>query len=397
MTRIVLVFIFLLSIVIGLAQANTNFRAFTKEMNPTRKANIALELHKYYNRFNVDSLNVLGIDLKRSNALINDLFVKAVYERILGSFDVKKGFLSEGLRLLQSSRSILLNLGDHELICEAFNETGMCHLLMNDFQQAKEDFNTSIKFGLTSETKTFSYLAMINLAQCYRLNGSLSRAKSYAKSYIQSALRDKKFESVANGYSLLGQIALDEEKTNSAISFFNKQNEFAKKCNAPLISLRAKNNMAIAYFYAGKTEEALNVFNKVLEARKKQGITAYLCDAYLNMGGIYIETRNIEKGIQYLDSSITLSKRHGLITNHIEALEMKSGFDTSMLLVKEIERLKIKQKKIINKERNNRVHNLGVGTIDPSTNKWRWFSYLSLIITLIVLCLFYKKSLSDKG
>ena len=167
MNRITLVIVLLHLSSFCYGQSVYNFSQFSNESEPKNKATIALELLKYYNRHHLDSLNILGIALKNCNLSLNDPYIKATTERIFGMYDVRKGFMEEGLKLLKSSRSIFINLGDDELICEAFNETGICYLLMNDFERAKKNFVTSIEFGKSCEANSFSYLASINLAQCY--------------------------------------------------------------------------------------------------------------------------------------------------------------------------------------------------------------------------------------
>ena len=95
MNRITLVLILLHLSHLFHSQSAFNFAQFAEENNPKNKATIALELLKYYNRYHLDSLNILGIDLKKSNHLINDNYVKATYQRVFGMFDVRKGFMRE--------------------------------------------------------------------------------------------------------------------------------------------------------------------------------------------------------------------------------------------------------------------------------------------------------------
>ena len=397
MTRIVLL-IFLINIsFIGRSEIKISFTAYQNEPDLIRKANMALELWTYYSRFNTDSLNILGVSLKKSNKGVKDSFVKGVYQRILGSFDMKKGFLKEGLFLLKSSRSIFINLGDNRLISEAFNQTGICYLLLSDFQHAQENFNASMEFGRRSESVTHSYLAMINLAQCYQLDGDLESAKLYTNKYIKSAIEGEKYESAANGYSFLGQISMDETKFEKAIFLFQQQMECAKKGSAPLILTRAKNNLAITFFLQGKPKASLRLFQEVLEERKKQSVLPYLCDAYLNLGNIHLEMENKNKGNQYLDSAIYLTKKHALITYNIEALETKYEFDSSAALQNEIVALKKKQKRIVVKQRNERTLNAVPIVNKMSPEILPWYMYLIFLMTLIVLYVFSRKSLSDEG
>ena len=395
MNRITLVLILLHLSHLCHGQSAFNFAQFTEENNPKNKATIALELLKYYNRYHLDSLNILGIDLKKSNHLINDNYVKATYQRVFGMFDVRKGFMKEGLKLLKSSRSIFLNLGDDELICEAFNETGICYLLMNDFERAKNDFKASIKFGESCETNSFSYLATINLAQCYYENGNIDSAQLYTKGYIERAISENKFESAANAYSFLGQIQLDQKNIKQALICFEQQMKNAQKSSSPYILIRAKNNLAITKFYQGKKKIALQLFKEVLIDRKKQGFIAYICDAYLNMGEIYHELGENKKGLEYADSSLSLAKNHGLISHRIEALETKMENDSSKDLENEIRMLKEKQTKIVNKNRLNRNINNAIIIEQGGISNWPWYIYVIFILIPLVIYLTLKSKLAD--
>lgn len=395
MNRITIVIVLLHLSSFCYGQSVYNFSQFSYESDPKNKATIALELLKYYNRYNLDSLNILGVDLKKSNEQIDDNYVKATYQRIFGMFDVRKGFMEEGLKLLKSSRSIFLNLGDDELICEAFNETGICYLLMNDFERAKNNFNTSIKFGKSCKSNSFSYLAKINLAQCYYENGDLTSAQFYAKKYIQQALKENKFESIANAYSFLGQIQLDQKNIEKSLIYFEQQMKNAEKSSSPYILIRAKNNLAITRFYQGKKEAALILFSEVLADRKKQGVIAYTCDAYLNLGEIYTELGEYKKGWKYIDSSLILAKNHGLISHRIEALKMKMKNDPSKHYGNEIALLRKKQTKIINKERADRNLKTSIEMEQSTQLNWPWYIYLIFTLIPFVIYFILKKDLTN--
>ena len=396
MNRILLLFILLLSFNVK-TQNPISYKSFIETTSVKEKAIIALELSEHYHRFSVDSLNIIGVALKEIYALENDPFVKAVYQSLLGGFDMKKGFVEDGLKMLELSRSFFLNQGDNALISKVFNQTGLCYLLLSDFQKAKDNFNASIKFGDDAQDKTLKFMALINLAQCQYLSGDTISAQLYAKSYLTLALKNEKYESAANANSFLGQIALDQKKNNLAINYFEKQAEFAEKTQSPFTISRAKNNLAISLFFKGEPEHALSLFKEVLEERKEQGVIPYLCDAYLNIGSLYIENKDVEVGNMYLDSSIFLAKNNKLITNHIEALETRMEFDKSQELKTEVRRLKGNQKLILAEQRKLRNIKSSVTVNRGSISTWPWYSYLIFIFIPIVVVLFFKNSLSDKG
>tara|TARA_B100001059_G_scaffold173664_1_gene173879 strand:+ start:235 stop:1242 length:1008 start_codon:yes stop_codon:yes gene_type:complete len=335
------------------------------------------------------------VDLQRSHPTMNDSYIKATCQRIFGIYDVRKGFMNEGLKLLKSSRSVFLNLGDDELICEAFNETGICYLLMSDFERAKKNFVTSTEFGKSCETNSFSYLASINLAQCYYENGDINSAKFHAKNYIQNALKENKFESIANAYSFLGQIELDQNNIDKALIYFELQMKSAQKSSSPYILIRAKNNLAITSFYRGEKDTALSLFAEVLADRKKQGVIAYICDAYLNLGEIYTELGENKKGAKYIDSTLILTRKHDLISQRIEALEMKMENDSSTNYSNEISILKKKQIKIIDQKRAERNLKKSIEVEQSSILNWPWYIYLIFALIPFVIYLILRKDLTN--
>ena len=395
MNRITLVIVLLHLSSFCYGQSTFNFSRFSLESNPKKKATIALQLVKYYNRYHLDSLHILGVDLQRSHPTMNDSYIKATCQRIFGIYDVRKGFMNEGLKLLKSSRSVFVNLGDDELICEAFNETGICYLLMNDFERAKKNFVTSTEFGKSCEANSFSYLASINLAQCYYENGDIISAKFHAKNYIQNALKENKFESIANAYSFLGQIELDQKNIDKALIYFELQMKSAQKSSSPYILIRAKNNLAITSFYRGEKDTALSLFSEVLADRKKQGVIAYICDAYLNLGEIYTELGENKKGTKYIDSSLILTRKHDLISQRIEALEMKMENDSSTDYGSEISILKKKQIKIIDQKRAERNLKKSIEVEQSSILNWPWYIYLIFALIPFVIYLILKKDLTN--
>lgn len=395
MNRIKLVIVLLHLSCLCLSQPTFNFSRFSLESKPKKKATIALQLVNYYNRYHLDSLHILGMDLQKSHPSMNDPYIKATCQRIFGIYDVRKGLMNEGLKLLKSSRSVFINLGDDELICEAFNETGICYHLMNDFERAKKNFLNSIEFGKLCEAKSFSYLATINLAQCYYENGDINSALFYAKSYIQNAQKENKFESIANAYSFLGQIELDQKNIDKALIYFELQMKSAQKSSSPYILIRAKNNLAITSFYRGEKITAMRLFSEVLANRKKQGVIAYICDAYLNLGAIHFELGKNKKGTKYIDSSLILTRKYDLLSQRIEALEMKMENDSSKNYGREISQLRKKQIKIIDQKRAERNLKKPVKIEQSNALGWPWYIYLIFALIPLVIYLILKKDLTN--
>lgn len=310
----------------------SKIHSYNKETKVILKSKIALELWQYYSRFHIDSLNIIGLDLLKKHRENLDPFSKAVSYRLLGCYDVRYGEIKRGLKLLDASKSIFLNLGDEKLISEAYNEIGIAYLLLGDYKTASIAFQSALKHGRNSTIIGMSYMAEINLAKSQLKAGEIISAQMYAEHYIRQALVDEKYESVANAYSFLGQIALDKNQEKRARYCFKKQFNYAKICDAPFTATRAINNEAILAFMSSNYDESLVLFQKVLNQRKSQGFHFYTCEAYMNIANYHLQTGDSIKGSLYIDSCITLGEKHNLLLNQIEALELILEYKESVEL-----------------------------------------------------------------
>ena len=356
----------------------SHVESYYKEKNDVLKSKLALGLWEYYSRYHIDSLNIIGLDLLTKSTQSNDPFVKAVSFRLLGCYDVRSGSIENGLRLLNSSKSIFLNLGDEKLVSEAYNEIGIAHLQLGDYQTARSFFGHSLTHGNKSGISEMKYMAEINLAKSDLQAGRLRSAKMIAEHYIRLALEEGKFESVANAYSFLGQIALDEDQLKRAKFCFNKQLEYSKLTNAPLIKTRALNNQAILSFISSNFDKSLSLFREVLKERKKQMFHAYTCESYMNIGNFFHERLDSIRGNQYLDSCIFLAQKHKLLSNEIEALEIKIEFQRNPEHAKQLNELYKKQQDMI-------ISNLSIRENFMKNNKKEDNQYLYLLLILILL------------
>ena len=308
---------------------------------------MALELWSYYLRFHLDSLSVLGLDLIKENKTRPHPFVEAVYNRILGCYDVRSGSVKNGLHLLNASKATFLHLGDEKLISEAYNEIGIAYLLMGDHKSAEMHFQNSLSHGRRSNLPSMSYMAEINLAKSALISGDQFTAKMLAEHYIRQAMENEKYEAIANAYSFLGQIALDEDQMRRAQNCFKQQGKYASLSHSPFIRLRALNNQAIVHFMNDQYEKALNLFQKTLKERKNQGFHFYTCESYMNLANFYFETDQKSVAQLYIDSCIFLAKQQNLILSHIEALELILEHHESVEVKNKLDILKQKRQELI--------------------------------------------------
>ncbi|MDG2152521.1 MAG: hypothetical protein P8K10_01145 [Crocinitomicaceae bacterium] len=363
-------------------------QAYKKEANVILKSKIALELWGYYSRYHLDSLNILGLDLLENQQNTIDPFSKAVAYRLLGCYDVRSDEINKGLKLLESSKSIFLNLGDEKLISEAYNEIGIAYLLLGDHETSRLYFESSLSHGRNSEIKEMTYMAEINLAKNELKAGNIALSQMLAEHYIRQAEDDHKHESVANAYSFLGQIAMDKNQMKRAKFCFSKQLENALLCDAPFIKTRAVNNQAIMAYMSLEYEKSIRLFLEVLEERKKQGFHFYTCEAYMNVANFYFEITDMINGSVYIDSCFVLAERHNLLSTQIEALELNLEYEETSELKKRLAILKQKRQQVIHQNNNTRK---SLTVKKNKTESSRIYILLSLLIIPALIWWLYTK------
>lgn len=375
--------------------ASIEFEDFKREKDIHSKSQKALVLWERYVSNSIDSLNILGIELLKSARKKESDFGVAIANRILGCYDVRTGKIDRGILLLTKSKNYFVSSNDNELICEAMNELGIAYFLTGDLETAKSFFQSSLKFGKDSPVETNRFLAQINLAKVYAEQGEISEAKFLIKDYINQASELKKWESVSNAYSLLGDLALVRNQIRTAKIYFEKQNNFAEKAKSEIYITRAINNLAILAYYEGNSSSSLALFQKVLRRRKVEKFAFNIYDAFFNLARFhYPDKLNI--ALKYVDSCYQIAKENKLLKQELEVYEWryqhykdshnKNRIDSMKTVIEDLE----KRNEIVRKE-------LDLETIDfrktsNSLNAWLFWSFGSVAIILISRYFIVRKS-----
>jgi tetratricopeptide (TPR) repeat protein len=391
---------FKLLVIIFLFQGNllfgsTEFKDFKLEKDIHSKSRKALFLWERYVSNSIDSLNILGIELLKSAKQNESDFGIAIANRILGCYDVRTGKIKRGINLLTNSKNYFVSQNDNELICESMNELGIAYFLNGDLETAKSFFRSSLKFGKDSPIETNGFLAQINLAKVYAEKGRISEAKFLIKDYIQQASALKKWESVSNAYSLLGDLALETNQIRTAKFYFEKQINFAKKANSKIYITRAINNQAILAYYEGNSTQSLALFQRVLQRRKVEKFAFNIYDAYFNLARFHYPDK-LFISLEYVDTCHQIAKENRLPKQELEVYEWryqhykdsynKNLIDSMKTVLADLE----KQNESVREE-------LDCEIIDSrkksnSLNKWLFWSFGSMVIILIGRYFIVRKS-----
>ena len=375
--------------------ASTEFQDFKREKDIHSKSQKALVLWERYVSNTIDSLNILGIELLRSAKKKESNFGLAVANRILGCYDVRSGRIDRGIGLLTRSKNYFVSTNDNELICEAMNELGIAYFLNGDLETAKSFFRSSLKFGKDSPVETNRFLAQINLAKVFAEQGKISEAKFMIKDYIQQASALKKWESVSNAYSLLGDLALENNQIRTAKLYFEQQTYFAKKAKSNIYITRAINNQAILAYYEGNSNKSLALFLEVLKRRKVEKFAFNIYDAYFNLARFHYPDK-LPISLEYVDTCHQIAKENRLPKQELEVYEWryqhykdshnKNLIDSMKTVIADLE----KQNESVREELDREI--IDSRKKSNSLKTWLFWSFGSLAITLIGRYFIVRKS-----
>jgi tetratricopeptide (TPR) repeat protein len=302
------------------AEKQTTFHSFKDSKSIEGKTRKALELWEYYLRNDVDSLQFLASELATSKN--RNSFSHAVSKRIFGCFQVRKGKILEGIKLLKESKNYFLSIGDMQLLCEELNELGIAYYLLGDLETAAFYFKSSLTTGTQSPKETDAILAEVNLAKVYIAEKDFKQATAILNHYIFSAKELKKWEAVANAYSVLADVNLNLEKYELAKTLCKKQLKYAKKGEALNLKINALNNQALIFFFERNPSKALSLFYEILSIRKKQNIPSKIYDAYYNLASFYVDENPILAN-SFMDSCIIMAEKGNYLFLKLEALRFK--------------------------------------------------------------------------
>lgn len=391
---ILVFFIFIsASLQFNFAQKTSSFKAFKSTNSIDEKTRRALELWEYYLRNDIDSLQILASELAKTKD--RNSFSMAVSKRIFGCYQVRKGQINGGINLLKESKNYFLSIGDMQLLCEELNELGIGYYLQGDLETAAFYFKSSLTTGAQSPKETDVILAEVNLAKVFIAKKDFKQATAILNHYVFTAKEFKKWEAVANAYSVLADVQLNLGNYSKAKIYCEKQLRFAKKGNALNLKINALNNQALIFFFEGKPTEALSLFKQILSIRKKQNIPSKIYDAYYNLASFYVDV-NPDLANQYIDSCQIVAKIGGYLQLELEALKFKRDELKELNLSKEITALE-KAIQTLNQENEKEREELTkllmqeIATIEEN-NHWIilsvMFSFLFLVILIVRFRLF---------
>jgi len=315
-----------------------NFHEFMKEKDTIRKHNLAYQLFRHYISTDLDTLQLLGNELLAfSNTHRYSSGIYLAYH-ILGDYFIEAGQEDTGIYLLNEAKEYYFSREDFYNLTILYNAIGTGYHRKGSYEIAIDNYEKSLICGEMSSGTEVSNIAQNNKGKALMKLKKYGEARKEVESFKDWAFKHREYSLIANACSVLGEIALEEQKYEIAMHHFIECQQFAKQQSNESMRAVAYTNMGIVYFLEGDLKNSSDSFFSALEIRKKIKTINSLCDAYLNCGGICFEQGNIKEAIQLYNEGEQIAREYKKYKQQIELLEaLIEAYQHNSMNLEEIE------------------------------------------------------------
>lgn len=205
-------------------------------------------------------------------------------------------------------------------------------------KSGNEDFKKTLDFLKSNSTDS------LLLYSLKTLNSSKNRAVlDFAHYYRGEAFRKKRvfkqaereFNAISKAFKFYfrvqhyrGEMCLEEEKFNEALSYFSKIDTTNKGHEKSLHLDGIEHNIGLCYFHLGNYPQAEKYMLQSISRIEKAKDSAKLISSYMDLANIYYEQYLDAQAITYFEKAYELSKRYG-------SFELKQNAALNMAVVEE--------------------------------------------------------------
>ena len=256
----------------------------------------------------------------------------------MGSFFIRKGYPSKGRDYLKHSLAYFDKMNDKTLAAETLSEIGISFFMENDYYEAKNYFEQSLKCASKSKDITISFMSELNLAQVYSNLGDHIKATSYANHYLRQCLHHNKLESASNALAFLGTYEINNNRLFLAKEYLLKSYEYALQSTSKIQISLAYNNLGVWFATNNDFENAKTYFIKSLTIRKEINSPKQLFESYYNLAEVYLLINDFDQSIQMYNLALSLTMENHLFNEEVECwnglsniCEIKKDFKNASL------------------------------------------------------------------
>ncbi len=314
--RVITLVTFFLWTLIGFSQSN--YKEFLRGESQERKLELSLEMWNYYIRNDIDSLNIRVSSSDQST--VNLLIFKASMLRNLGSYNVRSGYIPEGLDLLLKARKIFTVSNELVLLSETENEIANAYFVSANYTKASRMYLSSIQIGKKSDDNTAGLSAMLSLGKLFCTVGDTILGIKLCAVALSQLLVYDKFETSSDACSFLGMIYSELQEGELMRAYYTRSLIYSEQAKSKSNMANALNNQAILKFSSNDLDSSLILFRKALELRLEFGQRRSIIESYFNIGGFYLETEQFDSSEVNLNHSLRIAEEVNFLPDHLDAL-----------------------------------------------------------------------------
>jgi signal transduction histidine kinase/DNA-binding response OmpR family regulator len=277
--------------------------------------------------------------------------LKAKAHRWMGEWYQNKSKYSESAEEYWKSIRLSQKIQNKSIESAAFNGLAITYYLQNDLEKAEEYIERAAQ--LRYEIKDFTYYSVLlsNLAVIYFQNKEFDKAIALLRNVEKSLLKQPEGAYMASLYNTLGgcyQMAYPEK--DSAIYYYKKSIELAKRFDVPQNLMTGYHNLGEDALRKRNFEEALEFLNKALDISKTLGNDSYVMNIHNTLSETFALMGDYKNALQHKTDEFVLSKKIFEAEKQKTIKEMEFKYETAVKDQKLLEQEEIIQKSLLETE-----------------------------------------------
>jgi tetratricopeptide (TPR) repeat protein len=175
-----------------------------------------------------------------------------------------------------------------KVVTSSLIQLGITHMYMGGYEQAFTHFEKADSIWKASAMETDRQTSLNNLAGLYMLNGDLKKARALFNESMTIAMKQEKknWEAIADLYSNIGMLKIDQTEYDSSLFFFMKALAIADTLSYPALQVRTVGEIGGIYSRLNEYAKAKEYFTRFLTLAQQQKNKYYECLAYNHLGSV---------------------------------------------------------------------------------------------------------------
>ncbi|MGC4039600.1 MAG: ATP-binding protein [Flavobacterium sp.] len=295
-----------------------------KKAEDSKKAELNLELAKYYLSENPDSSIKYSQIAKNQAQQTNDHKIVIRSYAMIGEAYQKQNKIKEGIASYLKGLEISEKHNEKSLSGTLYNGIGTCYFYLNNLKKAEYYLKLAAKSK--KEANDYKYYAFIsaNIAAIQIANQSFGESIKTLKEAEKTLLKDKQYESIATIYNSLGA-AYQSVKPDSCIYYYEKSLSFSAKNKDYLNMMSVYQNIGDYYLSKKNYPKAMQYMKNAIATNELRPEDEYKARLFERISGLYDSIKDFKNAYHY--KKLEVETRQRLLSKakqkEIEELEIK--------------------------------------------------------------------------